>query len=679
VPFDNGEKTIGTELIEGGSNDNGALNATSWTLMIDRGSVNVGNCLTRRCIQVNPFIANAGMYQVIQTEVGKTYKLEAELLGSNHYSDRNNYTLGSSYLTVEDTLPSPTSVPAYTSQSVNSNTVTRVEITFTATSTTSYVSLRGDTAFKYPTALSISLKEVGVNDTVKSINGPATIKRGERVTLTVDYIASQRRTLAIYLKATTGTKREYYYKRVNAPEGDRAKQVTFTVPANAPTNATYKYGVYIAAKGKYFKYNLGKVYLHGVKVEISAIPTSDTIKSINGPATIKRGERVTLTVDYIASQRRTLAIYLKATTGTKREYYYKRVNAPEGDRVKQVTFTVPANAPTNATYKYGVYIAAKGKYFKDNLGKAYLHGVKVETTGTNKPWMHGTLKTSSDNTMLQHTDGTSFFWMADTAWHIYRKTKEDIDFYMNNRAEKKFTVIQAIALDSHRSSSNGENPFIDNDITQPNEVYWEHIDYLLSKAEEYGIYVALLPTWHSAVEYGTFRTPADARIFGEWIATRYRNRPNIIWVIGGDTPLNGSRVFEGMTAQEEVAIWNALGSAIDRVDSNHLMTFHPLIKIPSLELGNPSWLDFNMLQSGRSGISHSIGHVELALRENMPVVDGESLYEDIAYGREGETARRTAFQVRDDAYSKIFAGAFGNTYGHNAIYRFWESTAGDIS
>ena len=409
--------------------------------------------------------------------------------------------------------------------------------------------------------------------------------------------------------------------------------------------------------------------------QVEQLHSGDIVKSIHGPAIITRGQSVTLSIDYVASQERTLAVYLKTTTGTKEEYFYRRVNAPEGDRVKQVTFSVPANAPINATYKYGTYIAAKGKYFNDNLGKAYMHGVIIVSVDTQDPWDHGVLKVSSDNHMLQHADGTGFFWMADTAWDLYKKTRDDIDLYMNNRADKKFTVIQAVAMHYHRSSSNGERPFIDNDLTQPNEVYWEHIDYMISKAEEHGIYVALLPTWHSAIEYGTFSVPNDARVFGEWIARRYRDRPNIIWVPGGDTPIDGSRVPSGMTAAEEVAIWNALGSAINRVDSNHLITFHPLRRIPSVQLGNPSWLDFNMLQSGRGTTSDSVQHLELGLREGLAVIDGESLYEGIAYSREGENARRTAFQVRDDAYSSLFAGAFGNTYGHDAIYRFWESTA----
>ena len=151
------------ELIQGGNNENGVLNASNWTIMIDTGKsldLSVANCATGKCIHVNPYEANAGMYQAIQTEIGQRYKLEAKILGANHYKDKSNYTLGASYLTVEDKIPTATSTVTHNTEKIQSNTVTTVGFTFTATSTTTYVSLRGDTRHRYPTASSISVKKV---------------------------------------------------------------------------------------------------------------------------------------------------------------------------------------------------------------------------------------------------------------------------------------------------------------------------------------------------------------------------------------------------------------------------------------------------------------------------------------------------------------------------------------
>jgi len=221
-------------------------------------------------------------------------------------------------------------------------------------------------------------------DTINTISGPATIKHGESVTLNVDYEASQKRDLVVYLKSTTDTKRksEVYIRR-EVDAGVKIEQFTFNVPNDAPTDETYKYGVYIAPIGKFFKDNLGKAYQQNVHVE-SDVVVEDKVSSISGQATIKHGETITLNVDYVASQKRDLVVYLKSTTDTKRksEVYIRR-EVDAGAKIEQFTFNVPNDAPTDETYKYGVYIAPIGKFFKDNLGKAYQQNVHVESAEIN--------------------------------------------------------------------------------------------------------------------------------------------------------------------------------------------------------------------------------------------------------------------------------------------------------
>jgi hypothetical protein len=46
---------------------------------------------------------------------------------------------------------------------------------------------------------------------------------------------------------------------------------------------------------------------------------------------------------------------------------------------------------------------------------------------------------------LMHTDGTPFFYLADTLWYgPSHLSREDIDLYLENRRLKGFTVIQAM-------------------------------------------------------------------------------------------------------------------------------------------------------------------------------------------------------------------------------------------
>ncbi|MDZ7604650.1 MAG: DUF4038 domain-containing protein [Cyclobacteriaceae bacterium] len=57
------------------------------------------------------------------------------------------------------------------------------------------------------------------------------------------------------------------------------------------------------------------------------------------------------------------------------------------------------------------------------------------------------LRVSDNNRFLVYPDGKPFFWLGDTAWELFhRLTREEADLSLKNRAEKGFTVIQAVAL-----------------------------------------------------------------------------------------------------------------------------------------------------------------------------------------------------------------------------------------
>jgi hypothetical protein len=44
-------------------------------------------------------------------------------------------------------------------------------------------------------------------------------------------------------------------------------------------------------------------------------------------------------------------------------------------------------------------------------------------------------------------DGRPFFWLGDTAWELFhRLNREEATRYLEDRASKGFTVIQAVAL-----------------------------------------------------------------------------------------------------------------------------------------------------------------------------------------------------------------------------------------
>ena len=115
-----------------------------------------------------------------------------------------------------------------------------------------------------------------------------------------------------------------------------------------------------------------------------------------------------------------------------------------------------------------------------------------------------TLRVSENKRYLETEKGKPFLWIGDTAWELFHKlNREDAQIYLKNRAEKGFSVIQAVVLAEldglNTPNAYGEVPLIDLDPTKPNEKYFEHVDFIVNKAEELGLFIGMLPTWGDKV------------------------------------------------------------------------------------------------------------------------------------------------------------------------------------
>ena len=287
----------------------------------------------------------------------------------------------------------------------------------------------------------------------------------------------------------------------------------------------------------------------------------------------------------------------------------------------------------------------------------------VTPTNSNKL---GKLQISADKRMIQYDDGTGFFWMGDTAWEMpIELNREEVDLYMQDRKNKGFSVIQISAVQSKNFLYNayGDRAFTSN-YSQPNEVYWKHIDYIIESAKKNNLYIALLPSWHYALT-----TISEAKLYGRWISERYQNKDNIIWVVGGDSNAD---------LENKKSVWNALGNAINNVvGSNQLITYHPSGASSSSQwFHNETWLDFNMIQSGHCAkISFGNDLIKVAYKKSQikPVLDGEPRYETIEECFKRGNYRFQAKDIRQITYSQLFSGAFGHTYGHHSIWQKYKN------
>ena len=293
------------------------------------------------------------------------------------------------------------------------------------------------------------------------------------------------------------------------------------------------------------------------------------------------------------------------------------------------------------------------------------------------------LVVSENQRFLITEDGQPFFWMADTAWELFHRcNREQADLYLNKRAAQGFNVIQAVALAEidglHTPNAYGHVPLLEANPNSPNPSYFEHVDYIIKKADSLGLYIALLPTWGDKVFKNSWGigpeifTTDNARRFGNWIGNRYKTHDNIIWVIGGDrNPRPNS---------EDVEIWNEMAEGIAEKAGGYegtLMSFHPQPK----ENGGSStwfhkepWLDFNMHQTGHcanQGTYKNIVH-DYGLTPIKPVIDAEPLYEDHpnCFNAKG-LGYSSPEDIRRIMYWNVFAGAFGQTYGCHDVWQMY--------
>jgi hypothetical protein len=289
----------------------------------------------------------------------------------------------------------------------------------------------------------------------------------------------------------------------------------------------------------------------------------------------------------------------------------------------------------------------------------------------------GRLKVTANHRYLEYENGKPFFYLADTAWELFQRlNREEATQYLTNRSQKGFTVIQAVVLAPADGltvpNAYGDLPLIGGDPAKPNEAYFQHVDFVVNKAEELGMFTGILPTWgsHWAAGKSIFNT-SSARQYGRFLGSRYRDR-GVIWILGGD---------RSITNDEERGIIDALAAGLSEGDGGaHLKTYHPTGPgLSSIKLNDVSWLDFNMFQSSHAARDHDNGlYVEhdYALKPEKPTLDGEPRYEGIPIGfyLRGTAGidRFDDYDVRQAAYWSLLAGACGHTYGNNNVWQMYK-------
>lgn len=269
------------------------------------------------------------------------------------------------------------------------------------------------------------------------------------------------------------------------------------------------------------------------------------------------------------------------------------------------------------------------------------------------------IKASDNKKYLAEQDGTPFFLNGCSLWRMpFAISYDEVKFLLDDRKKNNFNAIEVMIAPIDSSA------FTDNDVSQPKENYFRHIDSVLELCNQMNMVVVVAPlylgccgdSWLEVIQ--KYKDGENkCREYGKWFANRYKHLPNLIWLNEGDhNPVPESTAF---------------GEGIASVDTTHLHTSHAHPGKSSAEiLRGTKWQTlssaYTYFPAMETDTAWQYKHIytqlyeEMLHRYNMPVILLESAYE--------KERHITTQGLRRQAYWALFSGASGAFFGHRDLY-----------
>jgi hypothetical protein len=265
-----------------------------------------------------------------------------------------------------------------------------------------------------------------------------------------------------------------------------------------------------------------------------------------------------------------------------------------------------------------------------------------------------------------------FLIQGDAPWAmIGQLRREDVDLYFETRRQQGFNTVLMELIDYKFSANPPNNVYNDppftraGDFSTPNEAYFAHAEYVISKANEKGFLVLLTPAYmgYNGGDEGWYQVMltngvTKLRAYGQYVANRFRAYDNIIWVQGGDYDA------------PDKTLARAIANGIRDVDTGGkwLQTYHGNRGTAALEyLSTTSdpWLTLNVIYTNANTVvSEAYGQYS---GSTLPYFLIEAGYENQDIDGAG---------VRAQAYQAVLSGGSGQLMGNFPIWYFgsgWQS------
>ena len=297
---------------------------------------------------------------------------------------------------------------------------------------------------------------------------------------------------------------------------------------------------------------------------------------------------------------------------------------------------------------------------------------------------HGPVRLAANKRHLEHTDGTPFFWLADTAWNgPLRATDDEWAHYLQERQRQRFSVVQWVAT-QWRAAPEGDieaqMAFSGKEQIRINPSFFQRMDRQVKAIARAGLLSSPVLLWaigagaNPTIDPG-FGLPEDqAILLARYMVARWSAYP-VVWILAGDGKYVGSYAER----------WRRIGRAVFG-DQPHA----PVImhcggqQWPAEEFRHEPWLDILGYQSGHGDSDETLRWIvdgpparEWTVEPRLLQINVEPAYENhLAYQ---SRQPHSPVSVRRAMYwSLLNAPTAGVTYGGHGVWGWDDGRAPSV-
>ena len=282
---------------------------------------------------------------------------------------------------------------------------------------------------------------------------------------------------------------------------------------------------------------------------------------------------------------------------------------------------------------------------------------------------------SANNRYLVDQNNVPFLMVGDAPQTLIANLSEtEAAGYMANRRSYGINTLWINLLCNYSDGCNkdartfdGIAPFIsDGDLSTPNPAYFQRADDMINIAAANGIVVLLDPIETSSW-LGVLRTNGLEKAFayGQYLGSRYKDFPNIIWMHGND--------FQSWRTATDDALVQAVARGIRSTDGSHIHTVE-LNYLTSGSLDDATWAPLIELDAAYTYFpTYAQILTEYNRSDFKPVFLVEANYE---FEHNLNTDGGSPAILRRQEYWTMLSGATGQVYGSKHTWRLekgWET------